>query len=100
MPREERARGGAGGGGGGDAGGYFPRPGRRIIDGLELPIYGDGTAVRDYLHVADHCSGIEAALFRGAAGEAYNLGTGVETSGNQVAAAVCGLMFRGLTRPH
>ena len=58
------------------------------IDGMELPIYGDGSAVRDYIYVEDHCRGIDAALHRGAVGEAYNLGTGVETSGNEVAAAV------------
>jgi dTDP-glucose 4,6-dehydratase len=58
------------------------------IDGMELPLYGDGSAVRDYIHVEDHCRGIDAALHRGALGEAYNLGTGVETSGNEVAAAV------------
>jgi dTDP-glucose 4,6-dehydratase len=58
------------------------------IDGMELPLYGDGSAVRDYIYVEDHCRGIDAALHRGALGEAYNLGTGVETSGNEVAAAV------------
>ena len=62
------------------------------IDGLKLPIYGDGTAVRDYVHVDDHCRGIDLALHRGRPGEAYNLGTGVETSGNQVAAAVVELL--------
>jgi dTDP-glucose 4,6-dehydratase len=59
---------------------------------MELPIYGDGSAVRDYIYVEDHCRGIDAALHRGAVGEAYNLGTGVETSGNEVAAAVVELM--------
>ena len=58
------------------------------LDGMELPIYGDGSAVRDYIYVEDHCRGIDAALYRGAPGEAYNLGTGTETSGNEVAAAV------------
>ena len=62
------------------------------IDGMELPIYGDGSAVRDYIYVEDHCRGIDAALHRGAVGEAYNLGTGLETSGNEVAAAVVELM--------
>ena len=58
------------------------------IDGLKLPLYGDGSAVRDYIHVEDHCRGIDLALHRGSAGQAYNLGTGVETSGNEVAAAI------------
>ncbi|GAC1656117.1 MAG: dTDP-glucose 4,6-dehydratase [Candidatus Dormibacteraceae bacterium] len=58
------------------------------LDGMELPIYGDGSAVRDYVHVEDHCVGIDLALHRGVAGQAYNLGTGHETSGNEVAAAI------------
>jgi dTDP-glucose 4,6-dehydratase len=62
------------------------------VDGMGLPLYGDGTAVRDYIHVEDHCRGIDLALHHGRPGEAYNLGTGIETSGNQVAAVVIELM--------
>ncbi len=39
-----------------------------------LPVYGDGMNVRDWLHVADHCSAIDAVLQRGRAGEVYNIG--------------------------
>ncbi|TMC11360.1 MAG: NAD-dependent epimerase/dehydratase family protein [Chloroflexi bacterium] len=56
--------------------------------GLKLPLYGDGSAIRDYVHVEDHCRGIDLALRRGTPGAAYNLGTGVETSGREVAATV------------
>jgi len=62
------------------------------LEGMKLPLYGDGSAVRDYIHVDDHCRGIDAALHRGRAGEAYNLGSGVETSGNEVAATVVELL--------
>jgi dTDP-glucose 4,6-dehydratase len=62
------------------------------IDGIPLPLYGDGSAVRDYLHAEDHCRGIDLALHRGRPGQAYNLGTGVETSGHDVAGAVVELM--------
>jgi dTDP-glucose 4,6-dehydratase len=48
------------------------------IDDRPLPIYGDGQAVRDYLHVEDHCTGIDAALRRGVPGEDYNVGYGGE----------------------
>ena len=48
------------------------------IDDVPLPIYGDGQAVRDYLHVADHCAGIDVALRRGRIGEDYNVGYGGE----------------------
>ncbi|PKO19479.1 dTDP-glucose 4,6-dehydratase [candidate division BRC1 bacterium HGW-BRC1-1] len=43
-----------------------------------LPVYGDGLQVREWLHVEDHCAGIEAVLERGKAGEVYNLGSGEE----------------------
>jgi len=49
------------------------------IDDLPLPIYGDGLQMRDYQYVEDHCEGIDVVLHRGALGEIYNLGTGVET---------------------
>jgi dTDP-glucose 4,6-dehydratase len=41
---------------------------------LELPVYGDGMNVRDWIHVKDHCAGIDVALRKGAAGQVYNIG--------------------------
>ena len=55
------------------------------IDDIELPIYGSGAAVRDYIHVDDHCRGIDAVLHQGTPGETYNLGAGGQTSGIEVA---------------
>jgi dTDP-glucose 4,6-dehydratase len=43
------------------------------FDGLPLPVYGDGKQRREWLHVEDHCDGIELALRQGTAGEAYNI---------------------------
>ncbi|HUY56867.1 MAG TPA: dTDP-glucose 4,6-dehydratase [Candidatus Micrarchaeaceae archaeon] len=61
----------------------------QALDRLPLPLYGDGTAVRDYLHVDDHARGIAAVLARGQVGEAYNLGRGEEpVSGMTVARTV------------
>ena len=40
----------------------------------ELPVYGDGMQVRDWLHVSDHCSAINTVLHKGADGEVYNIG--------------------------
>lgn len=48
------------------------------LHGRALPIYGDGQNVRDWLHVEDHCRGIEAAILRGKPGETYNIGGGQE----------------------
>jgi dTDP-glucose 4,6-dehydratase len=48
------------------------------IDSLPLPLYGDGLNVRDWLHVDDHCSGIDLLIGRGHSGEVYNIGGGNE----------------------
>jgi dTDP-glucose 4,6-dehydratase len=55
------------------------------IDDQSLPIYGDGSAVRDYIHVADHARGIDTALRAGTPGQEYNVGYGGATSGVEVA---------------
>jgi dTDP-glucose 4,6-dehydratase len=44
------------------------------LEGKSLPVYGDGMQVRDWLHVADHCSAIDTVLVKGQAGEVYNIG--------------------------
>jgi dTDP-glucose 4,6-dehydratase len=49
------------------------------IDDEPLPLYGDGSQMRDYQYVLDHCEGIDVVLQRGELGEIYNLGTGIET---------------------
>jgi dTDP-glucose 4,6-dehydratase len=49
-----------------------------LIDGLPVPLYGDGLNIRDWLHVDDHCRGIAMVLERGRTGEAYNIGGGIE----------------------
>lgn len=59
-----------------------------ITNALEdkpLPLYNDGSAVRDYLYVEDHCSGIDLVLHRGNTNGVYNLGARVEVSGREVA---------------
>src|SRR3984885_11077870 len=47
-----------------------------ILHGRSLPVYGDGRNVRDWLHVSDHCRGIELILAQGRLGEVYNIGGG------------------------
>jgi dTDP-glucose 4,6-dehydratase len=49
-----------------------------LIDDRKIPIYGDGSNIRDWLHVDDHCRGIVSVLFNGRAGEIYNIGGGKE----------------------
>jgi dTDP-glucose 4,6-dehydratase len=45
-----------------------------ILEGKEIPVYGDGLQIRDWLHVTDHCSAIDLVLQRGQSGEVYNIG--------------------------
>jgi dTDP-glucose 4,6-dehydratase len=49
-----------------------------LIQGKKIPIYGKGLNVRDWLHVEDHCRGIEAVVKKGRPGEIYNIGGGTE----------------------
>ncbi|MEU8267310.1 dTDP-glucose 4,6-dehydratase [Sphaerisporangium sp. NPDC049002] len=56
-----------------------------LVDGLRVPLYGDGENVRDWLHVDDHCQGIQLVLEKGLPGEIYNIGGGVELTNRALA---------------
>ena len=43
-------------------------------NGKQLPVYGDGMQIRDWLHVSDHCAAIDTVLHKGVIGEVYNIG--------------------------
>ncbi|HWH14112.1 MAG TPA: dTDP-glucose 4,6-dehydratase [Miltoncostaeaceae bacterium] len=64
------------------------------LDGRELPLYGDGLQVRDWIHVADHCTGIMTAATKGAAGEVYNVGGGHEATNRHITARILELTGR------
>jgi dTDP-glucose 4,6-dehydratase len=49
-----------------------------LLDGRRVPLYGDGGNSREWVHVDDHCRGIQLAAERGAAGQVYHIGGGVE----------------------
>ncbi|GAA1255534.1 dTDP-glucose 4,6-dehydratase [Oryzihumus leptocrescens] len=55
-----------------------------LIDGLKVPLYGDGMNVRDWLHVDDHCRGIELVRASGRPGEVYNIGGGTELTNKEL----------------
>ncbi|HUZ00899.1 MAG TPA: dTDP-glucose 4,6-dehydratase [Thermomicrobiaceae bacterium] len=59
-----------------------------------LPVYGDGRQVRDWIHVWDHCAGIDAVLRRGEPGEAYNVGGGNPRENLDVIRAILRLLER------
>lgn len=71
-----------------------------IVNALQdkpLPVYGDGSAVRDYLHVDDHCAGIDMVLHEGASGGAYNLGARKQVNGVQVAKSILSILEKSET---
>ena len=55
-----------------------------LIDGATVPLYGEGTNVRDWLHVDDHCRGIHLVLTGGRPGEVYNIGGGTELTNKEL----------------
>jgi dTDP-glucose 4,6-dehydratase len=55
-----------------------------LIDGKNVPLYGEGTNVRDWLHVDDHCRGIHLVLTKGRVGETYNIGGGTELTNKEL----------------
>jgi len=59
------------------------------LSGRGLPIYGDGMNVRDWLHVEDHCRGIELVIAKGRTGETYNIGGGQELPNLTVVEEIC-----------
>jgi dTDP-glucose 4,6-dehydratase len=56
-----------------------------LIEGRPLPLYGDGSNVREWLHVEDHCRAIELVLAHGKAGAVYNVGGGDEHTNRAIA---------------
>ncbi|MDR2137935.1 MAG: dTDP-glucose 4,6-dehydratase [Tannerella sp.] len=61
---------------------------KNILEGKKLPVYGDGTNVRDWLYVEDHCKAIDAVIHRGRAGEIYNVGGHNERQNTEIVRAV------------
>ena len=65
---------------------------RKALAGENIPIYGKGENVRDWLYVLDHCTGIELVYKKGKAGETYNIGGRNERNNLYIAHTICGLM--------
>jgi dTDP-glucose 4,6-dehydratase len=71
---------------------------RKALAGEPLPVYGDGTNVRDWLYVADHCEALRLVLERGRPGETYNVGGNTEKANNEVVDTLCTLLEKELPR--
>ena len=62
------------------------------LHGKELPVYGDGKNVRDWLYVVDHCAAILRVLQAGTVGETYNIGGNNEKQNLEVVQTICDLL--------
>lgn len=67
---------------------------RNALAGNEIPIYGDGKNIRDWLYVLDHCKGIDLVYHNGKSGQTYNIGGGNERTNLQIAYKICELLDR------
>jgi dTDP-glucose 4,6-dehydratase len=65
---------------------------RNALSNDQIPIYGDGKNVRDWLFVKDHCKGIELVFHRGKYGDFYNIGGRNELSNNEISHKICTLL--------
>ena len=81
---------------------FIPTIIRSCLEQQPIPVYGDGSNIRDWLYVGDHCSGIDAVLRRGKPGEVYNIGGCNEWANINIVTHICGLIdeIRPENRPH
>ena len=71
---------------------FIPRLILRGLTGQTLPVYGDGSNIREWISVKDHANGIISAWKNGSPGQAYNLGSGTELANIEVAKLLCKAM--------
>jgi len=71
---------------------FIPTIFRSCIELKPIPVYGDGSNIRDWLYVEDHCRGIDAVIRRGMLGEVYNIGGTSERANIDIVRLVCKLM--------
>jgi dTDP-glucose 4,6-dehydratase len=69
------------------------------LSGKDLPVYGDGLQVRDWLHVEDHCRAIVTVIESGSPGETYNVGGWNEKTNIEVVRKICSLLDELRPRP-
>lgn len=71
---------------------------RKCLNGENIPIYGDGKNIRDWLYVLDHCKAIDLVYHKGRAGETYNIGGRNERNNLQIVDAICAILDREVPR--
>ncbi len=77
---------------------FIPTIIRSCMEMKPIPVYGDGSNIRDWLYVGDHCRGVDTVLRNGVLGETYNIGSGNEWSNIDITHMICKLMDRKV--PH
>jgi dTDP-glucose 4,6-dehydratase len=71
---------------------------RNALAGRELPVYGEGAQVRDWLYVEDNCRAIDRVLAKGRPGEVYNIGGGCEKRNIEVVESICRILAERLKK--
>ncbi|QVN23450.1 dTDP-glucose 4,6-dehydratase [Burkholderia pyrrocinia] len=71
---------------------FIPTVIRSCVNGVPIPLYGDGANVRDWLYVDDHCRAIDAVIRRGTVGETYNVGGCNEWRNADIVDLICSLL--------
>jgi dTDP-glucose 4,6-dehydratase len=63
-----------------------------LLEGVKVPLYGDGLNVRDWCYVGDNCAGVDLALRKGEPGEVYNIGAGNEITNRELTDRILALL--------
>ncbi|ASG69046.1 dTDP-glucose 4,6-dehydratase [Francisella halioticida] len=71
---------------------------RKALAGKNIPIYGDGKHIRDWLYVLDHCRGVDLVYHKGKKGEVYNIGGENEKTTLQIANTICDILDKEVPR--
>ncbi len=81
---------------------FIPTVIRACLEQKPIPVYGDGSNIRDWLYVRDHCSGVDSVVRRGKLGETYNIGGINEWKNIDICRLICRLLdeYRPEDAPH
>ena len=71
---------------------------RKCLNGENIPVYGDGKNIRDWLYVLDHCKAIDLVWQKGRSGETYNIGGRNERNNLQIVDTICAILDREVPR--
>ncbi len=71
---------------------FIPTVIRSCLQQKPIPVYGDGSNIRDWLYVEDHCRGIDTVIRRGKPGETYNIGGCNEWANINIAQKICAIL--------